>query len=131
MLEKFANSLNVIQLIAGNTGVEVLGTDQFAQRKVALQAGAGRADTENTLAIEQTSGLIQCGIDTHAQFGALGNWLARTILAVDVAITETAPVAQEVMVYRAVVAVLDAANFAIALARADVAAGCAAVANTR
>src|SRR5690606_26172512 len=50
---------------------------------------------------------------------------------VDVAIAEAATVAQEVLVDRAVEAVLDTAQFAVALAGADVAAAGAAVADAR
>src|SRR5690606_31652258 len=57
--------------------------------------------------------------------------LTRTVLAVDEAVAEAAAVAQEVVVHRAVEAVLDAPDLAVALAGADVAAGRAGVADAR
>src|SRR5690606_36023783 len=129
VLQQIADGLDIGQLLPRNTGVEIFGTDQFTQREVAFQAGPWRADAENALTVEQAGGLVQCRIDAHAQPGSLGDRLARTILAVDVAIAEAAAVAQEVVVDRTVEAVLDAAYLTIALARADVAAGGTAVAD--
>src|SRR5690606_3489596 len=112
-------------------GIEVLGTDQFAQGKVAFQTGAGRADPQNTLTVQQTSSLIQGSIDAHAQSGALQQRALRPVLAVDVAVAETTPVAQKIMVYRAVEAVLDTADLAVSLAGTDIASGRAAMADAR
>ncbi|MNM98725.1 hypothetical protein D3C81_1112630 [compost metagenome] len=58
-------------------------------------------------------------------------WLARAVLAVDVAIAEAAAVAQEVLVDRTVEAVFDTAQFAVTLTRADVATAGAAMADAR
>ncbi len=118
------------QFAGFDTRVEVLGTDQLTQAVVALKAGAWRADTDDGAAAQQVGGLVQGGV--QAQLGAIGEErLARAVGAVDVAIAEAAAVAQEVLVDRAVEAVLDAAQFAVALARADVAAAGAAVADAR
>src|SRR5690606_14751092 len=131
MLQEIADGMDIVQLMAGDSGEEVIGADQLAQGEVAFQAGAGRADADDTASIEQTSGLIQRGVDTHAQPGALDDRLARTVLAVDVAIAEAAAVAQEVVIHRPVEAVLDAANLAITLTGADIAAGGTAMADAR
>src|SRR5690606_8439280 len=131
MLDQLADGVDVGQLFPGHTGIEVLGADQFAQGKVAFQAGAGRADTDNALAVQQTSSLIQGSIDAHAQLGALQQRALRAVLAVDVAIAETAPIAQEIMVDRTIEAVFDAADLAVTFAGADIAAGGATVADAR
>src|SRR5690606_18829173 len=88
-------------------------------------------DPQNTLTVQQTSSLIQGSIDAHAQSGALQQRALRPVLAVDVAVAETTPVAQKIMVYRAVEAVLDAADLAVTFAGADIAAGGATVADAR
>ncbi len=57
----------------------------------------------------------------HCLFGVEGNeiiattlyWLTRTILQVDVTVTETTTVAEEVVVYRTVVTVFDTTQFAV------------------
>ena len=118
------------QFASFHARVEVLGADQLTQAVVALEAGAWRADADDGAAAQQVGGLVQGGV--QAQLAAIGEErLAWTVLAVDVAITEAATVAQEVLVHRAVEAVLDAAQFAVALAGADVAAAGAAMADAR
>src|SRR5690606_26382504 len=97
----------------------------------AREWGAGGAEAEGTLAVGQAGGLVQRGVDAHAEFRALQQRLARAVLAIDVAIAETAAIAEEIVVHRAVEAVLDAPDFAVALARADIAAGRAAMADAR
>src|SRR5690606_21523176 len=63
------------------------------------------------------------------QHGVRAAGLARAVRAIDEAVAEAAAVAEEVVVDLAVVAVLDAADFPVAFAGADVAAGRAAVAD--
>ena len=47
-------------------------------------------------------------------------WLTRTIFQVDVTVTETTTVAEEVVVYRTVVTVFDTTQFAVTFTGADV-----------
>src|SRR5471032_2273428 len=118
------------QFTGFDTGVEVLGAAQLAQRVVAFEAGAWRTDTDDVAATQQVGGFIQRVV--QAQLGAIGQqWLAWAVFAVDVAIAETATVAQEVLVDRTVEAVFDTTQFAITLARGDVATAGAAMADAR
>src|SRR5690606_16916158 len=100
------------------------------QGEVAFQAGAGRADADQRLAAQPLGGglyrLIQAERDTAAQRRP-----ARPVIAVHIAIAEAATVAEKILVHVAVVAVFDPAQFAVAFAGADIAAGRAAVADTR
>src|SRR5690606_11376360 len=129
LLHDPANQLDSGQLVGGDAAGEVLGPHQFPQGMVAFQAGAGRADADHPLAAQQFRSLVQ-GL-VHAQLLVAEQRLTRTVLAVDEAVAEAAAVTQEVVVHRAVEAVLDAADFAVALAGADVAAAGAAMADAR
>ena len=129
VLQDVADQTDIGQFAGSNTAIEVVGTDQFAQGEVGFQAGARRANADHALALEQLGGLVQRGIDADGLAGQ--QRLTRAILAIDVAIAEAAAVAEEVLVHRAVEAVLDAAQLAVALAGADVAAAGAAVADAR
>ena len=117
-----------------DTGVVVLGADQLAQCEVAFRAGARGADADGFLRLTQD---VRRAL--HRLLGVQGDpviaaqllRLTRTIFLVDVAVTETAAVAQEVVVHAAVVTVFDTAQLAIAFARAGVTADAALLANAR
>ena len=119
----FQRQLQTFLLTVSDTGVEVFFAHQLTQRKVAFHAGTRRTNTDHFLRLTQN---ICCAL--HCLFGVEGNeiiattlyWLTRTIFQVDVTVTETTTVAEEVVVYRTVVTVFDTTQFAITLAGADV-----------
>ncbi|MNQ42066.1 hypothetical protein D3C85_557620 [compost metagenome] len=129
VLQDVADQAQVGQLAGGDAGVVVLGADQFTQGEVAFEAGPRRTDADHALAFQQFGGLVQGRIQSKLLVAQ--QRLARTVFAVDVAVAEAAAVAEEVVVHRAVEAVLDAADLAVALAGADVAAAGAAMADAR
>ena len=121
VFQDLQHQADALQLTGFDTRVEVLGTDQLAQRVVAFEAGARRSDTDDVTTAQQIGGFIQCSV--NAQFAAVGQqWLTWAVGAVDVAIAKTATVTQEVLVNRTVETVFDATQFTVTLARADVAA---------
>nr|VVN01728.1 hypothetical protein PS652_03334 [Pseudomonas fluorescens] len=130
VVEHLQGQAHAGQLSGFHTRVEVLGTDQLTQAVVAFEAGARRTDTDDVAPAQHVRGLVQGGI--QAQLGAVGQqWLTWTVGAVDVAIAETATVAEEVLVDRTVEAVFDPAQLAVTLTRADVATAGAAMADAR
>ena len=79
VFQHLQDQADALQFGGFDTGVEVLGTDQFAQRVVAFEAGAGRTDTDDVAAAQQVGGFIQRFV--QAQLGAVGQqWLTRTVL---------------------------------------------------
>src|SRR5690606_13790916 len=88
-------------------------------------------DANDVATAQQLSRLVQRSVEAQLDVAVGQQRLTRTVFAVDVAITKTAAVTQEVLVHRAVVAVFDTADFAITLARADVATAGTAVADAR
>ncbi|MNH81968.1 hypothetical protein D3C73_343480 [compost metagenome] len=130
VFEHLQDQADALQFGGFDTRIEVLGADQFAQRVVAFEAGARRTDTDDVAAAQQVGGFIQRFVE--AQLGAARQLrLAWAVFAVDVAIAETATVAQEVLVHRTVETVFDATQFAVTLARGDVATAGAAMADAR
>ena len=121
--QHFQRQLQTFLLTVSDTGVEVFFAHQLTQRKVAFHAGTRRTDADHFLRLTQN---ICCAL--HCLFGIEGNeiiattlyWLTRTIFQVDVTVTETTTVAEEVVVYCTVVTVFDSTQFAITLAGADV-----------
>ena len=119
----FQRQLQTFLLTVSDTGIEVFFAHQLTQRKVAFHAGTRRTNTDDFLRLTQN---ICCAL--HCLFGVEGNeiiattlyWLTRTIFQVDVTVTETTTVAEEVVVYCTVVTVFDSTQFAITLAGADV-----------
>ena len=105
--------------------IEVAFTHQLAQGKVAFQRGAGRADADHPGGATQgIGGAVKGAIDRDGQLvvAIFEQRLTRAVGQIDVAIAKAATVTEEVVVEAAVKAVLDAAQLAIALTRADVAA---------
>ena len=101
---------------------------------VAFQAGPGRADADDALGAAQgvappVQGMVHG--QGHGRLAGLAAplGLPRPVVAVDIAVAETAPVTEEVTIHFAVVTVLDAADIAVALTGADVAADRALVAD--
>ncbi len=129
VLQQLADQPDILQLVGGDAAVKVFRADQRTQGVVAFQAGAWRADADHSLAAQQLGGAVQSGVD--AEPVRTQQRLAWAIAAVDVAVAEAPAVAEEIVVHFAVETVLDAADFSVALAGADVAAGCAAVADAR
>ncbi|VXD01138.1 conserved hypothetical protein [Pseudomonas sp. 8Z] len=129
VLQDVADQADIGQFASGDTAIEIVGTHQFAQGEIGFQAGARRANTDHTLALELLGGLVQRGVDADGL--ACQQRLTRAICVVDVAIAEAATVTEEVLVHRAVETVLDAAQLAVALAGADVAAAGATVTDAR
>src|SRR5690606_5875898 len=109
----------------------VFRTHQFAQGEVAFQAGTRRTDADDLAPLEQRGTLVEGRVQAHLHLAQHHHRLARAVLAVDVAVAEAATVAQEVLVHRAVEAVLDTADLAVAFTRAGVAAAGAAMADAR
>src|SRR5690606_14200424 len=122
-----ANQQDVLQLAGGDATVEVVLADQLAQRVVALQAGAWRADADQAFALEQFGGSVECCVDAERFTGQQG--LAWAVFAIDEAVAETAAVAEEIVIHLAIEAIFDAPNLAVAFTGADVAAQRAAVAD--
>ncbi len=120
---------DTLQLTGFDTAVEMLGSDQFTQCVVAFEAGARRADTDDVAAAQQIRCLVQCFVKAQFDLAFSEQWLTWTVCAVDVAVAETASVAEKVLVDRAVVAVFDTAQFTVTLTWADVAAAGATVAD--
>src|SRR5690606_21554556 len=101
---------------------EVLGAHQFPQGKVGFQAGPWRADTHYAPGMAQGVGGIGDGVircEFNPGFALAREWLAWAVRPVDIAVAEAAAIAEEIVVHGAVVAVLDAAQFAVAFAGAD------------
>ena len=121
-------------IVSIDAGKEVARTDQLAQREVGFQAGARRTDTDGALgSLDRRSDAVQCRIHTalfKAGRRALQG-LARTVFAIDEAVAETATVAEEILVHGTVETVFDAPQLAVTLARTDVAASRAALADAR
>ena len=130
VVQHLQDQADALQFTGFDTGVEVLGTHQLAQREVAFEAGARRTDTDDVATAQQVGGFVQRVV--QAQLAAVGQQrLAWTVFAVDVAIAEAATVAQEVLVDRTVEAVFDPTQFSVTLARGDVATAGAAMADAR
>ena len=115
--------LQTFLLSLRNAGIEVLRAHQLTQRKVAFNAGARRADTNHFFRLTQNirralHGLL--GVKGNQIVATALNRLTRAVFQVHIAIAKTAAVAEEVAVNGTVVTVFDTAQFAIALARADV-----------
>ncbi|MNC18246.1 hypothetical protein D3C75_661430 [compost metagenome] len=134
LLQHFEHQLQTCLFTGCNTSVEVVRTDQLAQRKVAFYAGTWGSDTDHFLRLAQNI----CRA-LHRLFSVQGDQIVATtldrltwtILQVDVAITEAATVTQEVVVHGTVIAVFDTTQFTIALTRACVTADAALLANAR
>ena len=132
--QHFQRQLQTFLLTVSNTGIEVFFAHQLTQRKVAFYAGSRRTDADHFLRLTQN---ICCAL--HCLFGVKGDeiiattlyWLTRTIFQVDVAVTETTTVAEEVVVYRTVVTVFDTTQFAVTFAGADVTANRTLLADAR
>ncbi len=121
--QHFQRQLQTFLLAARDTGVEVFRTNQLTQRKVALNAGAWRTDTDHFLRLAQNIRRALhrlLGVESNKVIATALNRLTRTVFQVHIAIAETTAVAEEVVVNGTVVTVFDTAQFAIALARADV-----------
>ncbi len=132
--QHFQHQLQPCLFARRHAGREVFRAYQLAQREVALNAGARRADADRALRLTQNVGrrvdrLLRIQLDPVV--AAQQRRVTRTILAVDVAVAETAAVAKEVVVNRAVVAVFDTTQLAVALARAGVAADAALLTDAR
>src|SRR5699024_28055 len=115
-------------LICRDTGREIFRANQLAQGKVALNAGARRADANGAFCLAQ---YIRCTLQRLLciQFDPVVAaplfWLTRPIFTVNVTVTKTTAVTKEVVVYRAIVAIFDTAQLTITLTRAGVAANAA------
>src|SRR5690606_28829523 len=123
-LQDVAHQPYTREFIGRDAAVEIVGADQFAQRVVGFNAGAGRADTDDALRGAQTiRRRSQRGrYRDHIEAVALaGPGLARAVVTIHIAVAEAAAIAEEVMINLAVVAIFYAAKFTVALARAGVA----------
>lgn len=130
-LHDLQDQAQAVELAFVDAAVEVAFANQLAQGEVAFQAGARRTDADHLALLQQGGGLVEGAVQAQLLLAQHQQRLARTVFAVDVAVAEATAVAEEVVVDRAVVAVLDAADLAVALAGADVAAAGAAVADAR
>ncbi len=125
VLQDLQHFLQAFPFALLDAAVEVGGAHQFAQGEVALKRRPGRADADDaTGGAQGVGGPVQGPVHRDGQLvtAILQQGLARAVGQIDVAVAEAAAVAQEVVVQGAVIAVLDAAQLAVTLTRADVAA---------
>src|SRR3546814_18310850 len=102
--------------------MEVGGADQLTQRVIGFDRCARRAD-RNRLVRAIDRGPRGGERDIAGSALAVDERPTRTILEIGIAVTEATTIAEEIAVEIAVVAVLDAADFAVALTRRHLAAG--------
>ena len=125
MLQDLQHLLQAFPFALLDAAVEVGGPHQFAQGEVALKRRAGRANADDAGGSAQgIGGPVQGTVHRDGQLvtAILQQGLARAVGQIDVAVAETTAVAQEVVVQGTVIAVFNPAQLAITLARADVAA---------
>ena len=121
--QHFQHHLQAFLFALRDAGIEVVGADQLAQRKVAFNAGARGADTNHFLRLAQNicrplHRLL--GVKGNQIVAATLNRLTRAIFQIHIAVAKTSAVAEEVTVNGTVIAVFDTTQFAVALAGADV-----------
>src|SRR5699024_9450141 len=123
--------------IIGGThaAAEIVRADPLLQAKVRLQRGTWRANADNAFAVGQYGAQLRAHdvlVDRFEDAVVTPyQGLPRAIFAIDIAGTETAAIANEVTVDFAVIAVLNALEYALTRAGTDVAAQRAVRANGR